>query len=452
MKKSPRLLVVSLVLAALAQAQTYTDLFSFDGTHGQYPTTGILAQGRDGSLYGTTVDGGTSNLGVVFRITPGGTLKVLYNFDGSHGSQPLSGLTLGRDGDFYGTTLDGGEMGCSPYAGCGTVFKITANGNLTTLHLFGYPGAYPIAAPIQGTDGNFYGTTSGLFYIATAYKITPSGTFTKLSSNYSYAPLLQGTDGNFYGTRDHGGDHHGDGTVFRMTPKGVRKSVYEFDGTHGANPYGPVIQAGDGSFYGTTTDGGSENEGVVFKLTADGAITVLHNFGDPKYPDDGQQPYAGLVQATDGNFYGVAEAGGTMGYGLIFQITPAGSYSVLYNFDGTHGEYPLSTPVQHTNGKIYGLTEYGGASNDGVVYSLDMGLGPFVSLLPTSGQVGKTVEVLGQGFTGATGVSFNETPATYTVVTDTYLTAKVPSGATTGYVTVTTPSGTLTSNKEFQVK
>ena len=158
-----------------------------------------------------------------------------------------------------------------------------------------------------------------------------------------------------------------------------------------------------------------------------------------------------LVQATDGNFYGTADGGGVNGYGVIFRVSPAGDYSVLYNFDFTHGEEPC-TAMQHSNGKIYGTTFQGGTHNMGVAYSLDVGLAPFVRLVSTSGKVGKTVEVLGQGFTGTTAVSFNGTPAAFTVVSDTYLTATVPSGATTGFVTVTTPGGTLKSNQEFRVK
>jgi uncharacterized repeat protein (TIGR03803 family) len=269
------------------------------------------------------------------------------------------------------------------------------------------------------------------------------------------APLLQGIDGNFYGTTYNGGTY-GDGTDFKMTAKGVVKVVYNFDGTHGETPESPLIQGSDGNFYGTTeyggSNGGATSGGVVLKLTPQGALTVLHNFPDPNYPNDGGEPLAGLLQATDGNFYGVTSGGGTMGYGVIFQITPAGGYSILYNFDKAHGGGPESSPMQHTNGKLYGVTSYGGPRPSvGVFYSFDMGLGPFVSLVSASGKIGKTVEVLGQGFTGTTAVAFNGTAAAFKVVSDTYLTATVPTGATTGFVTVTTPSGTLTSNKQFRV-
>lgn len=178
---------------------------------------------------------------------------------------------------------------------------------------------------------------------------------------------------------------------------------------------------------------------------------MVHNFGDPNYPNDGLAPYEGIVQATDGNFYGNTCKGGTANVGVIFRITPAGAYSILHNFDGTHGSCPASAPMQHTDGKIYGLAA-GGKSGKGVAYSFDLGLGPFIKTVPTTGKVGKAVGILGGGLRGTSNVSFNGTPATFTVVSNTYLKTKVPSGATTGFVTVTTPGGTLTSNQQFRVE
>jgi len=449
------MLLISAATTA-ATAQTYTDLYNFDHLQGMNPV-GLLAQGRDGYLYGTTPRGGINkcfvyqryrSCGLVFRITPSGTQKVFYNFHGADGFNPVGGLTLGTDGNFYGTAEYGG-----PNSWYGTIFKITKRAILTTLYSWtpNDNSEFPEAAPIEGNDGNFYGTTAGGGGNSSAYKITPSGTFTTfgLLPGGSGSPLLQATDGNFYGSLE-------PGTVFKMTPEGILTIVYQFDGVHGLYPNGPVIQGSDGNFYGTTGAGGSNNEctngcGVAFKLTPQGVITVLHNFGDPNYPNDGTGPSAGLAQATDGNFYGTTYSGGTAYNGVIFQITPDGAYSILYNFDGTHGAYPQSTLLQHTNGKIYGLTPLGGTHNKGVVYRLDVGLAPFISLVSTLGKIGKTVEVLGQGFTGTTAVSFNGTAATFTVKSDTYLTAAVPAGATTGFVTVTTPSGTLTSNKPFRV-
>ena len=190
----------------------------------------------------------------------------------------------------------------------------------------------------------------------------------------------------------------------------------------------------------------------MFKLTPSGKITVLYNFIQGTSPS---VLYAGLVQATDGYLYGTTSQGGTTSDGTIFRIrAKPSSPSFLYNFDITTGRLPEDTLLQHTNGILYGDTFEGGdpASGCGVFYGWNAGLKPFVSLVFTSGRVGKTVQILGQGFTGTTGVSFNGVVATtFTVVSDTFLTAVVPTGATTGSVVVTTPGGTLTSNKKFRV-
>jgi len=441
------MLMLALTAATLsAHAQTYTDLFDFDGTRGSSPQDPqLLAQGQDGNLYGTTAYGGSNDLGVVFRMSPSGAISALYSFDGPHGERPWGGLTLGTDGNFYGTTVRGGDH---QY---GTVFQITPGGNLTVLYSFtdGSDGAYPYATPVQGTDGNFYGVTQS----ATAYKITPSGTFKLLGSipGASVAPLIQGTDGSFYGTSQVGGKF-GFGSVFKMTPAGKVKIVYSFDVTHGSTPIGPVVQGSDGNYYGTTMSGGTSEGGVVFKLTPGGVLKVLHNFVQ-NTGSDGASPLAGPVFATDGNIYGVTPAGGNVGprYGVIFKTTSTGTYSVLYDFDKSHGASANATPMQHTNGKIYSLTLGGGTHGYGVAYNLDLSLNPFVKLVFSSGKVGKTVEVLGGGLTGAISVKFNGTSAKFNVVSDTYLTATVPAGATTGPVTVKTPGGTLTSSTKFRV-
>lgn len=431
------------VATKIVLGQTYTDLTSFDGIHGAYPEyPNVLAQGRDGSLYGTTMGGGIYNAGVVFRITPSGGLNVLYNFQNSLGySAPWSGLTLGTDGCFYGTTESG------------TIFKITPYGSLTVLYTFtgGVDGGDPIAPPIEGADGLFYGTS----YAGTVYKINSAGVFTLLGSlpGHSAALLIQATDGNFYGTTADGGDS-GAGTLFKVTRKGIVVVLFSFDSipfnTTGSAPFAPLVQATDGNFYGTTFQGGSMGGGVVYKSTPTGIVTVLHNF-DPNSALEGYAPYAGLVQATDGNLYGVTYYGGPFASGVVFRITLTGTYSVVYSFDQTSGGLPTATPMQSTNGKIYGLTAFGGASNFGVVYGFDDDLKSSVKTLPELAKVGKTIEFLGQGFKGTTSVSFNGTAAIFTVKSSTYLTATVPSGATTGFVTVTTPGGRLASGKKFKI-
>lgn len=441
------LLAIGTVATKASAQATYTNLYTFDDLHGcspEYPN--LLAQGRDGNLYSTTYFGGLDGHGVVFEITPTGAESVLYNFDITQSYQPLSGLTLGTDGIFYGTTAL-----YDPRGDPGTIFDITPNGNLTTLYIFdNNSDGFPYAPPIQG-PGGFYGTTnSGI-----AYRITPSGNFSLLSSiPSSAAPLLLGSDRNFYGTTALGGSY-GEGTIFKITRTGVVTILSSFDGIQGEYPLAPVIQASDGNLYGTTFAGGrfgnASSGGVVFRLTPRGKMTVLHNFPDPDYPNDGSTPYAGVVEATDGNLYGVTFQGGTSNQGVMFRIMPSGQYSIIHNFDGVNAGGPRSNPMQHTNGKLYGMTTYGGGGDCGVVYSVDLGLSPFVKLVSSSGKVGQTGGILGQGFTGTTAVSLDGTPTSFKVVSDTYLTATVPPGATTGYVTVTTPSGVLTSNVPFHV-
>jgi uncharacterized repeat protein (TIGR03803 family) len=193
-------------------------------------------------------------------------------------------------------------------------------------------------------------------------------------------------------------------------------------------------------------------------MTPGGRVTTLHSFDGT----DGSNYKGGLVQATDGNFYGTTFGGGANGYGTLFKITPGGTLTTLHNFDGTDGAHPYGSLLQATNGTFYGTTSYcnlyGTPSGCGcptlgcgTVFSLSVGLGPFVTFLPAARPVGGVVQILGQGFTGATGVSFNGTAATFTVESDTFLTATVPAGATTGFITVTEPDGTLTSNKIFRV-
>jgi uncharacterized repeat protein (TIGR03803 family) len=449
------LLIAALATAAHAQFSVMYNFGSKIGDPANPSFSGIVAQGRNGSLYGTTPSGGANGAGAVFKITPTGILTLLYSFTGGiDGANPSSGLTLGTDGSFYGTTVDGGVNFD------GTVFKISANGILTVLHSFNCTdGCNPVAGVIQGADGNFYGTTFAAD--GTVFKITPTGVFTTLHSFKFFdgsgpnAMLIQSTDGSFYGTTDSGG-MFGFGTVFKMSAGGTFKMLHNFTcGTDGCVPVAGLVQGTNGSFYGTTREGGANNDGTVFKITSIGTLTTLHDFAG----SDGAAPFGGLVLATDGNYYGTTSSGGTHNDGTIFRISPTGDYSVLHNFDGTSGSTPYVSVLQHTNGVLYGDTLQGGTGNVspctagscGVFYQLEASLPTFVSLLSNSGKVGKSVEFLGQGFTAATTVSFNGTPATPSVNSSAFLTATVPSGATTGFVTVTTSRGTLSSKRLFRV-
>jgi uncharacterized repeat protein (TIGR03803 family) len=470
-----------------APAQTFTTVLSFDNTDGQAPYYMSLVQGTDGNLYGTTQNAGYDGPGNVFKMTPSGTPTNLHTFCSQNtptvcadGYIPEAGLVLGTDGNFYGTTTIGGTSTACQY-GCGTVFKITPQGKLTTLHSFvGTDGYYPTGALVRATNGSFYGTTlyGGAEYgsacgglgCGTVFKITPGGAFTPLLSFYytdgadggwPVAGLIQATDGNLYGTTLSGGSN-GRGTIFKIALVGTPTTLYSFcsetDCPDGEEPYAALLEAANGTFYGTTSGGGAIGYGTVFTFTPGNPPTTLYSFCSQTNCSDGYYPYAPLIQATDGNFYGTTSQGGAngAGYGTIFEITSGGALTTLHSFcsesDCADGIAPFGGLVQATSGTFYGATLQGGDLNSqGTVFSLSMNLGPFVETLPTSGAVGATVLILGDNLTGATAVTFNGTAASFTVVSGTAIRATVPSGATTGYVNVTTPSGTLASNVEFQV-
>src|SRR5579872_1837819 len=459
----------------LVRAQTFSVVYNF-GSQLNDPVQpfydGIIAQGRDGNLYSSTSSGGANNAyGATYKLTPAGTLSTLYSFATvtGDGAYPYGGVTLGTDGNFYGTTYGGNVDGS------GTVFKMTPAGSLTTLYTFtdGNDGALPFAPPIQGLDGNFYGTTCGACNggsgLGTIYKISSAGAFTALyqfdgtHGEEPTGPLTQGTDGNFYGTAHFGGTA-GYGVFFKITSTGKLTVLYNFDNTHGAYPLSGVVQGNDGNFYGTTIEGGSNGEGVVFKVTPAGRLSVLHSMN---YTTDGAVPFAGLVEATDGNLYGANTQGGAVsancpsGCGTVFKITSSGSFSVIYNFDLTTGQLPYSNLFQATNGLLYGGTQLGGTGDVdpvcspgvfGVLYSENIGAAPFAALVTSSGKVGAKIGILGQNLSSSSVVTFGTVVATtVTLSGTTFLTATVPSGATTGAVTVTTSSGTLTSSKNFRV-
>jgi len=445
---------------AMAGAQTVSTLYSFVGgkTSGEYPWYVTLVQGTNGQLYGTTYGGGASGFGTFFEVTTSGTFTLLHSFAGgtTDGANPTGGLTLGTDGNFYGTTQQAGANSQ------GIVFKITPAGVITVLHNFESvtDGAFPWGPPIEGADGNFYGTASGgKGGDGLVYKITSTGTYTTIYTftatygTYPIAPPTQGTDGNLYIPVSLGGTDEC-GTIVKITTAGVLQGSYDFPcGAGGAFPIGPLVQAANGNFYSTTQDGGTNGEGTIYQLTTGLAVTVLHSFGATF--GDGEYPGAGLLLANDGNYYGSAAEGGTYDDGILFNTSTSGTYTDLYSFNNTVNLMqmsPLSPPVQYTNGTLYGVTEFGGADDEGTVYSLNMGLPAFVNSPLFTGKQGGNVLILGQHLTETSKVTFNGVPANFSVKSDTHMSATVPAGATTGYIEVTTGSGVVKSRKIFRVQ
>jgi uncharacterized repeat protein (TIGR03803 family) len=451
----------------------YTFCATLNGTggcnDGSGPSGGLFLS-VDGYFYGTTASGGTHGFGTVFRVSPAGTFETLYSFCSqarcADGAGPSGALVQATDGNFYGTTGAGGTHStqtCTNPCPGGTVFKISPAGELTTLYSFCAQnncgdGIAPLSGVLQGTDGNFYGTTAG---------------------------------GDGTGTY---------GTVFRLSPAGTLVTLYSFcslaNCADGAYPGAPLVQATDGNLYGTTVGGGIENGlsfycynftwcGTVFKITPGGTFTQLYKFCSQANCADGANPISGLVQGTDGNLYGTTvgpQPSLPSNAGTIFEITPSGTLTTLftnctYTNDTTKsvfcGGFGYNQLVQGTDGSFYGTAASGGSgiclitgnnAGCGTVFNLSigLGLGPFIRVLPTSGLVGSTVTILGNGLANASSVNINGSAADFTVVSDTELTAVVPAvaatsnshataGASTGFVTVTTATGTLTSNVPFRL-
>jgi uncharacterized repeat protein (TIGR03803 family) len=467
-------LLLVLTSALPLSSQTFTTMFSFNKTDGWNPV-GPLAQGLDGSLYGTTQGGGPQNQGTVFKITTKRMLTTIYNFCAQTncpaGGNPYSALLLGTDGNFYGNTVYGGAKNY------GTIFKITPQGKFTVLYHFCSlancaDGAAPVSKLVQGRDGYLYGTTSqgggsnACFNgCGVAFKMSLSGVQTVLHSfcsEYNCADgaipnaVIQATDGYLYGTTYGTAPNYG--TLYRLTTGGTLTTLYTFCGvprcSDGLQPLAGLVQANDGYLYGTTSSGGNDgtipSAGTLFKASTNGTLTTIYKFCSQTNCTDGDGPRGSLIQATDGNFYGTTSGYGKMNGGTLFKFNPSGTLTVLHNFPDWDHEW--TGVMQATDGNFYGTTADGAPNYYGSIFRELSGLSPFVETLPASGVVGAKITILGSNLTGTTAVTFNGKPATFTVVSATQISTFVPTGATTGLVNVKTPTRTLSSNVVFHVR
>jgi uncharacterized repeat protein (TIGR03803 family) len=480
-----RLALCLLALSVTTQAQInliYTFNSPYDGC---CPTwSNLIAQGRNGYLYTTLPQGvgAAVGSGSWFYFAPS-VLPVIHGLPQPGPSTPDSGLTLGVDGNFYGATQHGG-LGNGAY---GVLFKISA-GAMVPVYYFtgGTNGTYPFAAPIQGPSGYLYGTTYDGSGAGVVYKVDPaSGTlvWARPLPSGTKAPLIVGSDGYFYGTYPHGGmtingvapSNDNGGGIFRVTPAGVVTGVYNINPLSttsnggfgdGGLPWGPVMQAGNGWLYGTTSGYGRYNGGTIYKIHLNGTLfTVLHNF----QAADGISPQGGVVQA-GGFLYGLCSDAGTaqglqVAKGTLFKIDLLGNnFAVLFNFYRTSssdgrgpGSAPIATPTLHTGGVLYGMTSAGGTTvsgattygvydDGGELFSYNTGISPFLSIVGRrSAPVNARVQIIGQRFLSATGVTFGGVAAdwsTVQIMSNTFMTVVVPAGALTGPVQVITPSAT----------
>lgn len=397
----------------ITPAGGFTTLYYFTGPDGSTPHAGLV-QGPDGTFYGTTEYGGANGYGTVFKFTPAGGVTTLHSFNSTDGATPWTALVFGPDANLYGTTLSGGS-GAACTGGCGTVFSITRGGTLTSLYSMNYAdGQFPTGALVLGSGPLFYGTTEW-------------------------------------------GGANGYGIVFSITRDGTLTTLYSFSRAEDHWPTAPMVAA-DGYLYGTNSGGDllTSTRGNVCKITPSGELTTMYEFTGG---DDGGSANGGLIRATDGNFYGTTayfpeNALGPCGFygcGSVFEVTPDGLLTSLHNFSETDGGNPFGGLVQGTDGDFYGTTAHGGTHGFGTVFRISNGLGPFAKILPAAGEAGSTVEILGTDMAGATGVTFNGISAAFTVVSNSHITATVPVGATTGFVRVVTPGRILSGDARFDV-
>lgn len=310
-----------------------------------------LVMANDGNFYGIAEQGGTSGDGTIFKCTPAGVITVLVNFNGAaNGKLPRADLIQATDGNLYGVTYGGGKYGD------GVIFKCSLAGVFDTLASFNgaITGQWPRGSLLQATDGNLYGMTQGggsssdgvIFKCTTAGVLSALVNFTGANgANTFYGTLIQATDGNLYGTTSNGGVNS-DGTLFKCTLAGALTTLVSFNGAgNGSGILGNIVQAGDGNLYGVTSTGGSSNDGTLFQYTLS-TSNVLNTLIDFTGVANGSGPAGGLTLASDGNLYGVTQGGGTNGVGTLFQCTTTGTLTTLVNFTaGNNGNNPSGSLV-----------------------------------------------------------------------------------------------------------
>jgi uncharacterized repeat protein (TIGR03803 family) len=339
---------------------------------------------------------------------PAQTFTSLYTFGNADGANPLGGLVLNTDGNLYGTTTYGGIYSD------GSVFRITPTGALTLMYSFCpqkgcAQGSNPYAGLVPAVNSSLlYGTSASgganglgsIFTVSATGQLTTLFSFTALSGHQPYAGLIQASDGNFYGTTHLGGTQT-DGAVIKITPTGTLTTLYSFcsvpNCTDGKWPWAGLVQASDGNLYGTTNEGGAYGAGTVYQITTSGALTTIYSFCASAGCPDGAYSENALVQGTDGNLYGTTQNGGgfggNQGAGTVYQLTLGGTLTTLHSFCAQagcpDGTFPRAGLIQATDGNLYGTTVNGGVGGGGTLFQVTT-TGSFTTLYSFCSQPGCT--------------------------------------------------------------
>jgi uncharacterized repeat protein (TIGR03803 family) len=474
------LLTSAAVATPTAQGQlSYLYNFGNFPTDGVYP--GVVVQWTDGSFWGTTYQGGAfgppAGCGTVFSVNITGGEGLSSSFNCVTATFGFNGLAIGEDGNLYGTTEYGGSGNCQ--SGCFTVFRTTPSGVITVIAtpLMPADGNDPSGPLVVGPGGDLYedSYSGGSADLGVIFKVSLQGTYTTLADlsgppgpDNPWSGLVLGNNGILYGG-GHGGPNTcilgGCGELFNVTASGVVTTLFAFSSPKdGYVPLTTPVLAKNGDIYGTTEYGGTNGDGVIYKLTAQGQYQVLYNI------DSGSGGVSSLSLANDGNLYGttaLSEGVCPPTCETVFRLTPDGVLTTVATFNqfNFNGSLVYANPyglIQGTNGNLYGTTHWGGVSGNeylngaGTMFEVDLGLKPIPPVVsgfsPTSGPVGTKVTVKGTYFVQVESVKFGAgASATPTVITPSELTVVVPSGAQTGPLRVTTAVGSGKSKNSFTV-
>jgi len=484
----------------MTTAGAYSAIYNFCAEGGPCASTGGdpeggVVLGFDGNLWGTTLNGGKDGGGTVFQVTPKGALKLVYSFTNAEDdSAPYFTVLQGQDGNMYGVSE---EQYTTQY---GSFFKLKTGGKITP-HPFDYTDGESPNLPVLGTDGNFYGTTysggDATCQCGVIYKATPAGKITVLhkftgfdgspyDGEYPLGILVEGSDGNFYGTTYEGGDNgtYNGGTVFKITPEGTYSIIHSFVTVaptyDGELPRSGLTLGTDGNFYGTASRGGQAGYGALYKITASGTETVIYSFCTVSC-NDGYSPNTPMVQHTNGDFYGNtagSSLGGSVFYSLDVGVAPfvkletwaaevgatvqilgqglTGASAVTFSgglaakIDSVSGTYMIAiVPAGALSGPVTVSTASGTLQSDRSFLVKPQVTG----FIPGSGVVGTKVTITGVSLTQTTLVTIGGKAASFTVNSDTEVTATVPAGAKTGdAISVTTTGGTASSAAKLVVE
>jgi uncharacterized repeat protein (TIGR03803 family) len=370
--------VLSAAAAAAHAGTSFTTLYNFQGSPDGGNPQGRLIADSTGNLYGTTEFGGVADLGVLFKLAPGGNESVLFSFTfGNDGARPQGGLLRDKKGDLFGGTNGSGKNGL------GTLFELTAAGALKVLYSF--PRSSHANSPngdlLEDAAGSLYGTAGGgTEAVGVVFRFTRPNAFTVLHTFTGtggdgaspFSGLVGDPQGTMYGATLQGGDANCNcGVVYSVTSAGTTMILHGFTGApnDGANPADAPLQLSDGSLVGVSETGGSVGLGTIYKILPDGTESVLHNFVGA--PADGNLPAGRLVADPRGNLYGVASRGGANDDGVVFELSSTGHFSILHSFtNGADGGIPVAGLLRGAKNAFYGTTNSGGSAGNGTVFEI----------------------------------------------------------------------------------